>query len=334
MTRTYSCVHACPNGPGDARPTAHQIVQDESSVALLAGKTVLITGCTSHIGVEIARTLHITGAILYLATRNPEKAKTILADLATSKRVHFLRLDLSSLASVRAFASGFLIKSRELHILIANAGVTATPESLTEDGHEAHIGTNHLGHFLLFNLLKDALLTSSTSIFHSRVILLSSIAHRTAPLNFSSPGRNLDGSYDPWIACAQSRTAAIWAANEIERRYGSEGLHAWSVSPGNVSSEFVSNISEQQQRELFKDSLMWRSLKSPEQGAATTVWAAIARALEGKGGRYLEDCQVASIWERAGGRWAPGYAAWAYDKEREGRLWKMSLDARCLSGLF
>jgi NAD(P)-dependent dehydrogenase (short-subunit alcohol dehydrogenase family) len=229
----YAALHQSPNGPGDARPTAQQIIQDSGLEGnQLAGKVVLITGCSSGLGTETARVLHATGATLYLTARDLSKAKTALGSLATSDRVHLLQLDLNSLASVRTCASAFLSASRTLNIFIANAGVMATPEGRTEDGFETQLGTNHLSHFLLFNLLKDALLASSTPELHSRAVFLSSLAHRWAEVNFDNI--NLDGVYTGIMGYGQSKTCNLWTANEIERRYGCHGLHAWSVQPGGV----------------------------------------------------------------------------------------------------
>ncbi|ATZ47691.1 hypothetical protein BCIN_03g00030 [Botrytis cinerea B05.10] len=201
---SYALSHEHPSGPGDARPTAQQIIQDEGIEGQWANKTILITGCSSGLGVETARALAATGATLYLTVRDVAKTKAILGDLLQLDRIHLLTLDLNSLASVRSCASEFLSRSESLNILIENAGVMTTPEGRTMDGFETQIGTNHLGHFLLFQLLKPVLLASATPEFNSRVIILSSVGHRISDVHFEN--LNLEGEYEPWKAYGQSKT--------------------------------------------------------------------------------------------------------------------------------
>lgn len=319
MSSKYAAVHASPKGPGDARPTALQIVQDEKLEGKLSDKVILITGVSSGIGVETARALFATGAQLYLAARDLDKARGALPDLVTSDRVHLLELDLNSLASVRACAASFLAQSKTLNIFIANAGVMACPEGRTKDGFETQLGTNHLAHFLLFHLLQPTLVSSATPTSTSRAIFLSSVAHRIAEVNFENI--NLAGIYDEWVAYGQSKTAPVWTANEIERRYGSKGLHATSVNPGAIWTDLQRHMADQSMFEGLEE-----YFKSPAQGAATTVWAALAPDFNDLGGKYLESCQVANAWTESNGQWGDGYAPWAYDEVKEGKLWKASLE--------
>jgi NAD(P)-dependent dehydrogenase (short-subunit alcohol dehydrogenase family) len=324
MSSRYAASHANPQGPGDARPTALQIIQDENIGAKLLGKTILITGCSSGLGIEIAKALHTTGAILYLTARNIDKAKTALGDLVTQPNVHLLKLDLNSLSSVRACVKEFLSQSSQLNIFIANAGVMATPEGRTEDGFETQFGTNHLSHFLLFNLLKSTLLASSTLGFNSRAIFLSSVGHRLGQPDFSN--LNLEGNYNPWVAYASSKTANLWTANEIDRRYGSRGLHAWAVHPGGVATGLAQHLSAEEIAVMMQDTTLLKVAKTSEQGAATTVWVAVAGELEGKGGRYMEECgSFTGPWDEMTGIYGSGYGVWAYDEAKEGQLWKESL---------
>lgn len=324
MASRYAQVHEFPAGPGDDRPTASKIISDEGLQGQWHDKVILITGCSSGLGVETARVLATTGATLYLTARNLDKAKAALGDLARSDRVHLLHLNLESLASVRACAAEFTSKSSILNIFIGNAGVMMAPEGRTADGFETHFGTNHLAHFLLFQLLKPTLLSSSTADFNSRVVLLSSIAHRSAEINFDN--LNLDGEYHPWVAYAQSKTANIWTANEIERRYGGEGLHAWSIQPGPTGTGLYQHVSEEEIASSQSDPVLAKHFKTIEQGAATTVWAATAKALEGQGGKYLEDCQISKEHDPSAGPWVPGYNSWAYSEEKEAKLWAKSLE--------
>lgn len=322
MSTQYAAVHESPNGPGDVRPTAQQIIADQQLEGKWSGRVILITGCSSGLGIETARALLSTGATLYLTARDISKAKSALGTITSNDHVHLLKLDLNSLASVRKCAEDFLSMSKRLDILIANAGVMSTPEGRTVDGFETQFGVNHLSHFLLINLLTPTLLASSSAESNSRVVILSSIAHRSGEVNFSNI--NLDGEYNSWVSYAQSKTACLWHANHLERLYGSNGLHAWSVQPGGVQTGLLQYLSEEEKAGLGGDPSLAKIFKNVEQGAATSVWAATASALEGHGGKYLEDCQIAKKWEEDG-QWASGYAKHAYDETKERRLWQASL---------
>ncbi|KAH6886830.1 hypothetical protein B0T10DRAFT_407295 [Thelonectria olida] len=308
MTSKYVVAHENLNGPGDARPTACRIIDDYELEGELSGKVALITGCSSGIGVETARAIYRTGATIYATARNVDKAKTALGDLADASH------------SVRACAKSFKSRSAKLNILIENAGVMASPEGRTTDGFETQFGTNHLGHLLLFYLLKDILLDSSTPAFNSRVIILSSCAHQGGSVHFDN--LTLEGQYDPWKAYGQSKTANLWTAREIEKRFGARGLHAWAVHPGSIATELQRHVSDEVKQAWADNKELAKIWKSPEQGAATTVLAAVSPELEGKGGLYLEDTQVA----KPPARGPTGYADWAYDEEGPGKLWEKSLE--------
>ncbi|KAL2785550.1 short-chain dehydrogenase [Aspergillus keveii] len=294
---------------------------------------ILITGASSGIGVETAKALFTTGATLYLTARNLEKARTALgSEIAQSPRVHLLELDLESLDSVRACAKTVLSLTKTLNIFIGNAGIMATPEGRTKDGFELQFGTNYLSPFLLFVLLRSALFAgagaapspSGTST-PSRVILLSSIAHRYSEvqldnINFES------GTYDKWAAYGQSKCAMLWLANEIDRRYSGQGIRAFSVQPGGIQTGLLQHMSEEEKKGLSDDPTLGPQFKSPEQGAATSVWGAVSKALDGKGGVYLEDVQIAKAWNEKEGQWAPGYFPHAYSPEKERRLWEVSME--------
>ncbi|KAL5592005.1 hypothetical protein FOVSG1_010894 [Fusarium oxysporum f. sp. vasinfectum] len=324
MADRYVTIHESPNGPGDSRPTAIQIIKDEGLEGKLSDQTVFITGCSAGIGIETAKALHLTGATLYLTARDLEKAKSALGDLAEDERVHLLELDLESLESVRSCAAKFLSESPKLNILICNAGVMCTPEGRTKEGFETQFGTNHLSHFLLFQLLQPALAKGATSDRASRVIMLSSLAHRFGEVDFDNV--NMEGCYDPNKAYSQSKTANLWTANEIERRYASEGIHAWSVQPGGVLTDLGRHLSEEQKSGLAVDPYLKTIWKLPDQGAATSVWAAVAQALEGQGGKYLEDCQIVGKWDPSTPLYARGYGEHACDTEKAARLWNKSLE--------
>jgi NAD(P)-dependent dehydrogenase (short-subunit alcohol dehydrogenase family) len=334
----YAPLYLDPKGPGDARPTALEIIREHNRDGQLKGKVILITGCSSGLGIETARALATTGATLYLTARNLEKAKTAMSELLKGRyasQIHLLKLDLGSLESVRGAAAEFKRQSSRLDILIENAGIRHVPAGKTPEGFELQWGTNHLGHFLLFQLLKPILLSSSSPSFHSRVIAVSSQAHRQYPPDFSDLNWE-HSSYDPVKAYSYSKLANVYMANEIERRYGSQGLHGWSLHPGGIRTGlqpaglhagFVSDILMVIRNGPMRAKV---NLMNAEQGAATTVWAAVGTDLEGKGGSYLERCAIADEikpgWNVDYDVLDPGHARWAYNETYAKQVWDMSLE--------
>jgi len=202
------------------------------------------------------------------------------------------------------------------------------PKGTTEDGFERQMGINHFGHFLLFQLLKSILLRSSTPEFGSRVVTVSSAAHRTSPIRFDDMDFSKNG-YDPWVAYGQSKTANIYLANSIERHYSSKDLHGYSVHPGVILVTGIARHVEAADYGRIKALLSHaqRIAKTSAQGAATQIWAATSRQLEGHGGVYLADVGQAEPSDDNIKPGLPGYAAHAYDEESEEKLWKLSYEA-------
>ncbi|KAK4949832.1 hypothetical protein LTR10_011674 [Elasticomyces elasticus] len=323
MTSRYAQAHLPTSlaGPGDSRPTALQIIHDNNLENALTNKVMLVTGTSSGIGIETVRALKATGAKIYATARNLAKGRKALADILQPGKVELLQLDTASSASVRACAEAFLAKESQLNVLINNAGIMALPErTLTQDGHEAQFQTNHLGHFLLFQLLKPTLLASATPTFASRVVNVSSIGHRPSRIRFDDLDFSQTGSYTPFGGYGQSKTANIYMANEIERRYGPRGLHAWSLHPGGIDTGLQVHVDFSAYKEMPE---VVRSMKSLEQGAATTILTAVDKELEGKGGKYLEDTAIAPP-NHDGEFASPGYAEWAYDEDAAKKLWTVS----------
>ncbi|KAF4634484.1 hypothetical protein G7Y89_g3614 [Cudoniella acicularis] len=323
----YAPAHVNPQGPGDDRPTALQIVKDEDMENRLKGKVIIITGTSSGIGMETARALSATSATLFLTARDLTKAKEALTGILEPGRIELVEMDLTSFTSVRSAAKTILEKSNnQVNILINNAGVMAIADlQLTQDGNEIQFGTNHLAHFLLFQLLKPALLASSTPEFNSRVVNLTSSGHRLQRINESDNYSFQKGDYNPWTAYAQSKTANIYMANEIDRRYAFKGLHATSVHPGAIMTHLQKHVDPAILAESAKNDTILMLLKSVEQGAATTTWAAVGKEWEGKGGRYLANCAEEMKGKDDGDMWGVGYVSHTYDPKSEGRLWKDSL---------
>lgn len=326
----YAASHANPQGPGDARPTALQVAEAEGLVGKLSSKVALVTGANQGIGLETARAFHATGATVFLTARDSTKTQQAINDVLTGPGpkseapVHAIELRLDSLESVRTAAKSFLAQGGKLNILILNAGVMATPEGKTEDGFEIQLGTNHLGHFLLFQLLKPALLAATTPSFQSRVVSVSSSAHRAGDIRFHDLNFEKE-AYNPWLAYGQSKTANIYLANEIERRYGSQGLHALSLHPGIIMTNLSQYLSKEQIETPLSDELQNR-MKSVPQGAATSIYAALSKEWEGRGGKFLSNCaeeapaKPISNWMTG----EAGYAPWAYDELSALKLWEES----------
>ncbi|KEQ91092.1 hypothetical protein AUEXF2481DRAFT_44488 [Aureobasidium subglaciale EXF-2481] len=221
----YVAIHAKPNGPGDARTTAEQVLADEELAGKWQDRTVLITGATSGLGMEIARVLHKTGAKIFITSRQQAKgdevAQAISSENPAFHPVEAIEMPMDSFESVRKVAAVFPSKGSKLDVLLLNAGVMAAPEGRTKDGSEIHFGTNYLAHFLLFQLPKPSLLQASKSGLHSRVVILSSGAHKSNGVH--PDNYNLEGDYNPYMAYAQSKTANIYMANESNRRFSKMG---------------------------------------------------------------------------------------------------------------
>ncbi|GAQ02856.1 retinol dehydrogenase 12 [Aspergillus lentulus] len=326
-------------------PTALSVIESENLTHALPDKVILITGCSSGLGAATARALSKTNATLFLAVRDIPKARHVLADLlapasdstpasvkdskpSSQGEIRLLHMDLASLSSIRQAVTSFLSQSDKLNILINNGGVMATPEGRTENGFETQFGTNHLGHFLLFELLKPILLRSATPQFHSRVVGVTSSAHRKSGVRFGDLQFEIE-KYDGALAYAQSKTANIYMMNEIERRFAGRGLHGLSVHPGLIFTGLQKFVDDGVMEEWRKPG-MRPYLKTEEQGAATVVVAAVGREWEGKGGKYLEDCRESGP-ARPGFRTIdPGYAMHIWDQESAERLWE---ESRRLVGL-
>lgn len=317
-------------GPGDARPTAEQIIKDLGAENTLASKVILITGVSSGIGAASAVALAATGATIVGAGRSVPKAKAALSAIADYPHLHLLQLDLASSASVGKFAADFLQHFGGLNVLINNAGGVLAEHAVSEDGFERLCAVNYLGQFQLFGLLKDALLASASPGLPSRVVNVSSTGHRRAPLpdDFGGFFHVAKDEYEPMRAYCQAKTASVYMAGEIERRHGARDLHAWSVHPGAIlASEFISS-SGFDQATVDQILALWpdKYFKSNEQGAATQVWAAVAPEVLQRDalGKYLEDVSVAPPAEETTWPEVLGYGEHTYDAEKAARLWKVT----------
>jgi NAD(P)-dependent dehydrogenase (short-subunit alcohol dehydrogenase family) len=292
----------------------------------LSGRGAIVTGAATGIGVETARALAEVGAAVTLAVRNVAAGEAIAAEInqtAKGAKAKVLPLDLSNLASVRAFAQAW--GEAPLHILINNAGVMACPQSYTADNLEMQIGTNHFGHALLTLLLAPSLVKAAEAGRTARVVQLSSIGHRRSNINWDDPNYRTR-AYDKWEAYGQSKTANALFAVGFHKRFKDQGVTANAVMPGGIMTPL--------QRHLPREEMIafgWmdeagnvaQGFKTTEQGASTSVWAAVGRELEGVGGLYLENCAQAEPGTGAG---PTGVYPWALDPEGADRLWSITRD--------
>lgn len=250
----------------------------------LAGKRVLITGGSGGLGAATAQALAARGAEVTITARDARKAQHV-AHAVQGHELHVEHLELGSLASVRACAERYLAKPGTLDILINNAAVMACPHGHTEDGFERQLGTNHLGHFLLTNLLAPKLARGA------RVVVLSSAAHHASPVVFDDLHFERR-TYDKWQAYGQSKTANALFAVALSTR----GIASFSVHPGMIVTELMRHQGEegmalaQKLRDTGK-----MAFKSLDAGIATTLYAATAPELAAHSGAYLADCGIAPI---------------------------------------
>ncbi|KAL3471724.1 hypothetical protein BJX99DRAFT_236877 [Aspergillus californicus] len=331
----YAAQHAStPQGRGDGRPTADQVLADQN-LSAWKDKVILITGGTAGLGAESARVLHKTGAKIYIMGRDVAKGRKVADQIEAAHDPAFppievIQMDQSSLDSVRSAAAEFLEKSRgRFNVLMANAGIVASPVKETRDGFEAVFAINYLATFLLVQLLAPALEASSSEAFSSRLIVVSSAGHRASNIDGEGYGYTGQG-YDPSKAYAKSKTATILMANEFERRYAGRGVHALSLNPGIIMDTEIARglpgTSESRRAGYYKmEPLLAQWEKNVGQGAATQVWASVARELEGKGGLYLDDVQVAQEAKFEGQMALPGWKPWIWNEERAAKLWEDSL---------
>ncbi|NXV17031.1 RDH12 dehydrogenase, partial [Cepphus grylle] len=281
------------------------------SAARLEGKVAIITGANTGIGKETARDLARRGKVI-VACRDTAKGEAAASEIRAetgNQQVIVKKLDLADTKSIREFAEKFLAEEKELHILINNAGVMLCPHSKTADGFEMHLGVNHLGHFLLTFLLLECLKQSAPA----RIVNVSSLAHHGGRIRF----HDLHGekSYNRGLAYCHSKLANVLFTRELARRLQGKSQRgaeftANALHPGSVHSELV--------RHSFVMTCLWKIfsffLKTPQEGAQTSVYCAVAEELDSVTGQYFSDCQPAYVSPR--GR----------DDETAKKLWSVSCE--------
>jgi NAD(P)-dependent dehydrogenase (short-subunit alcohol dehydrogenase family) len=273
----------------------------------LAGKRAIVTGGASGIGIETARALAKAGAEVTLAVRDIAAGERVATEIGAAAVEY---LELARLESVEAFARGW---DGPLHILVNNAGVMAIPQlRRTDAGLELQFATNHVGHFALANALHGALAAEG-----ARIVSVSSRAHLRSPVVFDDINFAFR-DYDPWAGYGQAKTANVLFAVGASARWAREGIVANALHPGGIATNLqrhTPGLIEQ----AVKDGMR---LKTPAQGAATSVWLATAPELEGVGGRYYEDGHEAAVVDHRGDQ--GGVAPYALDPSNADRLWALS----------
>lgn len=298
----------------------------------LQGKRILVTGVSAGLGVETARSLVAHGAQVVGAARDLAKAEMATAQVRKDSEVNggsfeMVELDLASLKSVRACADKLLKKGEPFDVVIANAGVMATPFGQTLDGFETQFGTNHLGHFVFVNRIAPLIRVGG------RLINLSSAGHRYSNVDLQDP--NFERTpYEPFVAYGRSKTANILFAVAFDKRHRGRGVRAAAVHPGGIKTELgryadpgriekvVAQINEQLAAQ-GKGPFQWKTIP---QGAATSVWAGVVASADEIGGRYCENCHVGNIVPDDATITAisEGVRAYALDPTTAEALWKKS----------
>jgi NAD(P)-dependent dehydrogenase (short-subunit alcohol dehydrogenase family) len=289
----------------------------------LTGRNAIVTGGYSGIGLETVRALAAAGASVTVPARDTAKAHAALTGMKGDIRIALM--DLADIASVRRFALGYASDVTHLDLLINNAGVMACPETRVGPGWEMQFGTNHMGHFALADLLLPLLQRTKSP----RVVALSSTGHKLSNIRWDDPNWT-DGSYDKWKAYGQSKTANALFAVGLNSRLAKSGGMAFAVHPGGIFTPLQRHLPTEEmvalgwlneQGEIAEGA---RALfKTPTQGCTTTLWAATSPLLEGKGGVYCEDCNIADVssGETVRYRFVEPHAI---DSESAERLWTMS----------
>lgn len=299
--------------------TAEEVARDVD----LSGKTIVVTGVSAGLGIETARVLAGRGAKVVCVARDREKTeKAVSALRAGNPKGDFeiALLDLSDLDSVRRGADEIARRFPRIQILVNNAGVMACPLVRTKEGLDLQLGTNHLGHYVLTARLLPNLLAGAPG----RIVNLTSGGHRMSKFRADDPLFERD-PYDKWAAYGQAKTANILFSVALDDRYKGRGLRAFAVHPGAIHTELGRHLSKDDFKAMMGRAPQAKPLqfKQVSQGAATSVWAATAPELDGKGGLYCEDCGLAELIQDQAG--TGGVMPYAYDREAAKQLLALSV---------
>jgi NAD(P)-dependent dehydrogenase (short-subunit alcohol dehydrogenase family) len=301
-----------PIGSGFGRAsTAEEVLRGVD----LSGRSALVTGGYSGIGLEVSRALVVAGAHVVVPARRPAAAAAALPGVEVDE------LDLADLASVARFARRFLDSGRGIDIAVLGAGIMACPERRVGPGWEAQFAVNHLGHFALVNRLRPALRPGA------RVVGVSSTGHHLSGIRWDDI--HFTRGYDKWLAYAQAKTAVALTAVHLDRLGRADGVRAFAVHPGAILTPLQRHLDRAEMVEAGwvdeHGALVATHFKTPEQGAATQVWAATSPQLAGRGGVFCQDCDVAAMTDRVDMD-TGGVMAHAVDPGEAERLWDLSAE--------
>ncbi|MFJ2262168.1 SDR family NAD(P)-dependent oxidoreductase [Streptomyces sp. NPDC087844] len=298
----------------------HSTADDVLAGIDLTGRLAIVTGGYSGLGLETTRALTEAGARVVVPARRREVAEEAVAGI---EGVEVDELDLGDLESVRAFAGRFLASGRTIDLVIDNAGIMACPETRVGPGWEAQFATNHLGHFALVNRLWPAIAPGG-----ARIVSVSSTGHHASDIRWDDPHFNR-GDYDKWEAYGQAKTANVLFAVQLDALGEDSGVRAFALHPGGILTPLQRHLPRQEmvERGWIDENgvpLNPEGFKTPEQGAATQVWAATSPQLSGMGGVYCEDCDIAEPAPADGT--GVGVRDYAIDPASAARLWALSAE--------
>lgn len=305
------------DSPFGYRSTAREVVAGSD----LSGKTAVATGGYSGIGTETVRAIAGAGARVIVGARRPDQAYDVLDQVEGA--IAILPLDLSDPVSIDAFARQLAEQVSTIDLLINNAAIMASPLARDARGFEMQFATNHLGHFQLTARLWPLLVAGGGA----REVALSSIGHRLNGLDLDDP--NFEArDYDKWLAYGQAKSANALFALQLDKLGEVEGVRAFAVHPGGIATPLQRHLTMEEQRAMGwydEKGHVHEAFKSTQEGAATSVWCAVSPLLEGMGGVYCEDCEVAVAADPANPR-AGGFWPHIRDEKLAARLWRKSED--------
>ncbi|MEU2246992.1 SDR family NAD(P)-dependent oxidoreductase [Streptomyces sp. NPDC019224] len=304
--------------------SAASTAQDVTAGLDLAGRNAVVTGGYSGLGLETTRALAAAGARVLVPARRPESARAALADLPGDTEV--IPMDLCDLGTVRAAAARIREELPALDLLFAAAGVMAAPERHVGPGWESQFAANHFGHFALACELYPLLAAARDG---ARVVVYSSGAHGITDIRWHDP--HFRTGYDKWQAYGQAKTANALFAVHLDALGRKDGVRAFSLHPGKIITGLQREMALQEQIDNGwvdeHGKVIGEGFKTPSQGAATGLWAATSPLLAGRGGLYLEDCDVAVLSTSGQPVADGGVCSYAVDPDGAARLWDLSVAA-------
>jgi NAD(P)-dependent dehydrogenase (short-subunit alcohol dehydrogenase family) len=288
----------------------------------LTGRTVVVTGGYSGLGLETTRSLIAAGARVIVPARRPDVARTALMGLAGCQ---VIEMDLLDIPSVRAAAAQIKESVGRLDLLMAIAGVMATPQRHVGPGWESQLAANHFGHFALTCELYPLLAAADGA----RVVVNSSAGHALTDFRWHDP--HFRTGYDKWLAYGQAKTANSLFAVHLDALGRDDGVRAFALHPGKIITGLQREMSRAEQVERGwvdeQGTVIGPGFKTAAQGAATGLWAATSGLLADHGGSYLEDCAIAAVASPGTPMDDGGVRAYAIDPAAAERLWELSVAA-------